>query len=254
MHLPTAPSVYVIEHKASRRMYIGSAVNFKKRADMHAYMLGRNRHHSSYLQRAWNKYGAEAFEFRQLAVVPVEQLIAYEQRLIDGYAPEFNMSPTAGSVRGVRWTAAQKEALRQTQLRRAPHIPPEAKAAHARKVRAVWAAGGYAAGMRAKSNTYLHEGVEYTLREAAKKFGINANTLKYRLAKGMDFASAVATPLVVGGRREKWEYGGKKMVLREVAEACGLPFYALAKRISDGVPFGEAVSRPLQVQNHKNRK
>jgi len=54
---------YIIRCKNAKKNYYGSTTNFKKRVKDHKYLLHRNKHHSSHLQNAWNKYGEDAFEF-----------------------------------------------------------------------------------------------------------------------------------------------------------------------------------------------
>lgn len=99
--------IYIIEHNTSGRVYVGSAVNFTKRRATHFSLLRKNKHHSPYLQRAWNKYGGKAFNFRRLLVCSKEDLIVYEQRAIDIYQAAngkhgFNARPTAESMLGFR--------------------------------------------------------------------------------------------------------------------------------------------------------
>lgn len=44
--------------------YIGQSINYKKRWETHKTRLRNNTHENRYLQRAWNKYGESAFEFK----------------------------------------------------------------------------------------------------------------------------------------------------------------------------------------------
>jgi group I intron endonuclease len=77
---------------------------------MRGLLLGK--HHSLPLQRAWNKYGDQAFEFRIIADdVEAEHLIEYEQFWIDQLKPEYNVSPTAGSTLGRRLSEEAKKHL-----------------------------------------------------------------------------------------------------------------------------------------------
>jgi group I intron endonuclease len=59
--------IYAITHLASGRCYIGSCLHPKRRWIEHRSDLKCQRHHCSYLQRAWNKYGAAAFAFSILS-------------------------------------------------------------------------------------------------------------------------------------------------------------------------------------------
>lgn len=85
--------IYEIVCEVSGRRYIGSAVNFKARWNTHRSQLRRSVHHSRHLQRAWDKHGEDKFSFRKLLVCGKENLVTYEQILIDGMRPEFNSAP-----------------------------------------------------------------------------------------------------------------------------------------------------------------
>lgn len=56
-------AIYRITHKASGTTYVGSTVNVKKRWRTHKSQLRRGNHDNPYLQAAWDKYGAKAFEW-----------------------------------------------------------------------------------------------------------------------------------------------------------------------------------------------
>ena len=102
--------VYEIVNKATGKRYVGSAKRFKSRWKAHVTELRGNRHHAPYLQRSWNKYGEDAFEFRKLLVCSRQNLLLYEQILMDGLNPEYNVCKVAGSRLGVRLTRAQVNA------------------------------------------------------------------------------------------------------------------------------------------------
>ena len=56
--------IYAIVHKASGKRYVGQAARtFALRRRSHAHQLRNGKHHSRYLQRAYNKYGADAFKW-----------------------------------------------------------------------------------------------------------------------------------------------------------------------------------------------
>jgi group I intron endonuclease len=66
----SAPGVYCIRHVATNRVYVGSTNNLSKRLSRHRRDLTLNRHHNSYLQSEWNRYGADAFIFEVLELTP----------------------------------------------------------------------------------------------------------------------------------------------------------------------------------------
>lgn len=100
--------VYEIVNGANGKRYIGSAVLLSKRWNEHRTHLARQVHHSVVLQRAWNKYGPESFQFKPLLLCKPEHLLMFEQRAIDGYKPEYNICPTAGSSLGAKHSAEAK--------------------------------------------------------------------------------------------------------------------------------------------------
>ena len=114
--------VYAITHLASGKRYVGSAAKaFVLRLATHRCDLLKGRHHSIHLQRAWIKYGADAFEFRILRVTPPEEAVGFEQAFIDLYkacdrACGYNISPIAGSALGT--TRSPECRAKQAELQR----------------------------------------------------------------------------------------------------------------------------------------
>lgn len=62
----TIPGIYAVTNTISGRVYVGQAVNIRKRWEVHRCTLETGNHRNRYLQRAWNKYGADAFRFEVL--------------------------------------------------------------------------------------------------------------------------------------------------------------------------------------------
>ncbi len=107
--------IYKIQNALNGKLYVGSAVNFAKRFGQHLRLLRSGAHHSVKLQRAWNKYGSEAFSISEVEFVDdLEKLIEREQYWIERFdAVKFgyNMTPTAGSLRGMRMSSETKEMM-----------------------------------------------------------------------------------------------------------------------------------------------
>jgi GIY-YIG catalytic domain len=58
--------VYGIRHVESGKLYVGSTTcvgGFRERFRLHTKSLKAGKHSNKYLQNAWNKHGAIAFEF-----------------------------------------------------------------------------------------------------------------------------------------------------------------------------------------------
>jgi len=101
--------VYKITHVASGKSYVGSTCQLLRRWSLHRKALRVGKHHSRHLQSAWNKYGEDAFIFEVIEIVDdVGNLIVREQAWINdlkAWRDGYNVSPTAGSPRGVKHTA-----------------------------------------------------------------------------------------------------------------------------------------------------
>jgi group I intron endonuclease len=100
--------IYEIYNTTNGHRYIGSAVYIGQRWKHHLQQLRTNKHHSVYLQRAFNLHGESAFVFRVLEECNVLDLISTEQKYLDAWKPEYNISQTAGSPLGVKHTAETK--------------------------------------------------------------------------------------------------------------------------------------------------
>ena len=113
--------IYAIVHKQSGTVYLGSTQNFGERWKWHLRDLHSNRHYNTYLQRAWNKYGMEAFEFVILQICPIDLLLKEEDKWLAQTEHKYNLCPTAtGRTAGIKWhhTPETKALLRMQQTGR----------------------------------------------------------------------------------------------------------------------------------------
>ena len=100
--------IYGILNTVTGKIYVGSAIKLHRRITDHIYFLNLEKHHSILLQRAWLKYGKDAFEFLVLEYVyDKNKLIEREQYWLDltsCYKPSlgYNTSAVAGSVLGIK--------------------------------------------------------------------------------------------------------------------------------------------------------
>ena len=124
--------VYVIICIPTQKRYVGSAArSFKDRWDQHLSDLRAGRHHSNYLQKAWDKYGEDAFEFKIVEYCLPEHAVAQEQVYLDYYQSYnrdrgFNICVTAGSRKGSTAREETKQLISEALRRRPPN--PEAAA------------------------------------------------------------------------------------------------------------------------------
>lgn len=88
--------IYQIRNTVNNKRYIGSTNSIGMRRKEHLSALRREKHHSPILQRAFNKYGEQAFVFEIIkAGIPVHRLLEIEQQVLDELRPEYNTSPFA---------------------------------------------------------------------------------------------------------------------------------------------------------------
>lgn len=98
--------IYQIQHIESGRRYIGSSVNVNLRLRKHREQLRRGDHVNPALQNGWASHGEDAFEFRQILVCRPDDMIMYENLIIDGYRANvkphgYNSRVAAESNRGM---------------------------------------------------------------------------------------------------------------------------------------------------------
>lgn len=85
--------VYEIVNKVENKRYIGSTErDLRERHMSHFSILRRGKHHSYKLQRDWNKFGEEVFEFNVLHYIPSEYAKRLEQWYLDHHPGEYNIS------------------------------------------------------------------------------------------------------------------------------------------------------------------
>jgi len=104
MNLKIETGIYSITHKESGKRYIGSTYcNFYDRFCAHRSTLNRKCHSSILMQRAWNKYGEEAFEFEVIEIgsVDLDKRELYFINLYNSSIPKhgYNISKETNNAR-----------------------------------------------------------------------------------------------------------------------------------------------------------
>lgn len=123
-------SIYAIRNIKTSKMYVGQSINVTRRLADHFKLLRAGRHHCIALQRAFVKYGAEAFRAEILEKCMAADLTEREQfwmdcgKLADGI---YNMAPAAGSPRGIK--RSPETLLKSSLARRGAKMSEEAKRA-----------------------------------------------------------------------------------------------------------------------------
>lgn len=93
--------IYCIYNTINHKYYIGSSINIKRRLSEHCWLLNNNKHNNIILQRAWNKYGVENFEYLILngTCTNTVELLEIEQSLLDTLKPEYNILKSTSNTR-----------------------------------------------------------------------------------------------------------------------------------------------------------
>ena len=66
--------IYCIENVINNKKYIGQSIHIHRRWLEHKWELNNNCHSNDYLQKAWNKYGADNFEFYIVELCDIDEL------------------------------------------------------------------------------------------------------------------------------------------------------------------------------------
>lgn len=85
--IPRTSGIYKITCTANGKIYIGSSNNLRRRWTEHRTALNRNNHVNKHLQRAWNKYGGQSFQFEVLELTMPCSLLDREQCWFDMLNP-----------------------------------------------------------------------------------------------------------------------------------------------------------------------
>ncbi len=118
--IPSTSRIYKITCTANKRIYIGSAIDLRRRKKEHFNTLRRNNHINQPLQNAWNKYSEQAFTFEILELVLPMSLTAREQYWLDKLKPfsrkGFNIAREAGSQLGYKHTLESRAKMSNSRL------------------------------------------------------------------------------------------------------------------------------------------
>jgi group I intron endonuclease len=115
------PGIYLITNTVTGKVYIGQAVNIRRRWESHRHYLAAGTHRNCHLQRSWIKRGPEAFVFsifRDLSHVPTtDRATALNEAEIEAlrqFPENYNLmeaglsAPIAGPETRAIWSAQRK--------------------------------------------------------------------------------------------------------------------------------------------------
>lgn len=104
--------IYGIYCKVNGKWYVGQAKNITRRNQEERRELNAGTCHNKHLQHAWNKYGAQSFDWVVLFDCPVADLDHWETVWIErlnSFAAGFNKTLGGGGARGFKHTPEWKE-------------------------------------------------------------------------------------------------------------------------------------------------
>ena len=107
--------IYIIKNIITGDIYIGSTSNLIKRKSTHFRSLIKNKHHSVKLQRSYNKYGKENFEFNVICNCEINLLLHLEQIYINTMKPYFNSA--ISSISPMKGRKHSKETIEKFKVR-----------------------------------------------------------------------------------------------------------------------------------------
>jgi group I intron endonuclease len=163
--LYSTTGIYLITNTVTGAVYVGStSISLVTRWQHHRNCLNNQIHRNPRLQRAWNKYGEDAFDFTVAEYVnDLDIILAREQEWIDRYyslgkSACYNIAPIAGSTRGRETSAKARQNISAAQKRR--YSSPTARAQLRKN-----ATQGYITIAARRSKTYegfiSPDGIEY---------------------------------------------------------------------------------------------
>lgn len=79
-------AIYIIKNTVNNKVYVGSSTNLRKRWNDHIRELNEGIHINDHLQKSWNHYGMESFDFLVVSVVEdSDELLLLEDYYINKY-------------------------------------------------------------------------------------------------------------------------------------------------------------------------
>ena len=89
--------IYMIRCKINNKVYIGRSKNIKDRWKQHKRELRNNKHYNKNIQKDWNKYGQDCFEFNIIVECEEYKLNELERKYINEYKScDFGYNMTLG--------------------------------------------------------------------------------------------------------------------------------------------------------------
>lgn len=128
MNILNQSGIYKITCLPTGKVYVGSSFYLIRRRNRHWAELKAGKHHSSYLQRAWKKYGPDAFAFEVVELVADRsKLIEREQAwitVLNALGSGFNMVPADKGRQTYKLNLTPEARARRSELMKHRLIDP----------------------------------------------------------------------------------------------------------------------------------
>jgi group I intron endonuclease len=131
--------VYRILCVPTGKFYVGSSQNIPRRWQLHREKLITGKQDNPHLQRAWNRYGPDAFQWEILETTTPDRLLEREQFYLDTLRPcdhtiGFNIAPQAGApMRGRKASEETRQRMSAAQTGKTQSEKTRKKLSDARK-------------------------------------------------------------------------------------------------------------------------
>ena len=222
--------VYRIVNLKNGLSYIGQTCNLSGRRNNHFYQLRHNNHRNKYLQRAYNKYGADEFCFeileRNIKAADINQREIEWIAHFNSYRNGYNLTPggTGGNKNGTKciWNGVEYSSVKLAS--RALGITAVAMWQRIKK--------GQVCDADVYSNSIpcTWNGINYPSKEAAERvLGLTAGVLQNRLDKGY----TCDADMPFNGKKCVWN-GIEYPTIRAAAKANGITSSAMQLRLKAG--------------------
>lgn len=103
MDFPKSSGIYLIKNIQNGKCYIGQSQNIYRRIGAHKRLLRSNKHHNYALQKEWNKYGQESFDFSVVELCDISILNKreiYYIKVFNAYQDGYNYDEGGNTHRG----------------------------------------------------------------------------------------------------------------------------------------------------------
>lgn len=172
--------IYCFLNKTNGNCYIGSSVNLRRRI-VWEYYANKNSGSSMVIVKAIEKYGLENFELLILEFCEKNELISREDYFIQLYNPTYNILKKAGSLLGYKHNPESLNKMSESQ-KGVNHYFYGKTHTEETRARMIEANKDSIAVEVLDLDTKITT-VEPSIKEAARKFRLNATTIQNRIKK-----------------------------------------------------------------------